>query len=199
MLSPVSSTGVPSCASPSARSPWPAAPPGPSPSLPSTSTYSNPSTIATATREAISLFAPSPTCSATGLRRTDLIARLGGEEFAVVLPETNFSGAVHIAEKLRDRLASTPIALPTGEYPGYLYRRGRSDDQLGCELRLHHATRRHGSVSGQSRRPQLRHHRRAAWLAQPRSLRHQTYAPKRSALAPGQGNPFVRLLPSPVL
>jgi diguanylate cyclase (GGDEF)-like protein len=49
-----------------------------------------------------------------GLRQTDLIARLGGEEFAVVLPETNISGALHIAEKLRDRLASTPIALPSG-------------------------------------------------------------------------------------
>jgi diguanylate cyclase (GGDEF)-like protein len=50
-----------------------------------------------------------------GLRRTDLIARLGGEEFAVVLPETNIGGALHIAEKLRDRLASTPIALPSGD------------------------------------------------------------------------------------
>jgi diguanylate cyclase (GGDEF)-like protein len=50
-----------------------------------------------------------------GLRRTDLIARLGGEEFACVLPETNISGALHIAEKLRDRLASTPIALPSGD------------------------------------------------------------------------------------
>ena len=50
----------------------------------------------------------------SGLRRTDFIARLGGEEFAVVLPETNISGALHIAEKLRDRLASTPIALPSG-------------------------------------------------------------------------------------
>jgi diguanylate cyclase (GGDEF)-like protein len=50
----------------------------------------------------------------TGLRRTDLIARLGGEEFAAVLPETNISGALHIAEKLRDRLASTPVTLPSG-------------------------------------------------------------------------------------
>lgn len=49
-----------------------------------------------------------------GLRRTDLIARLGGEEFAAVLPETNISGALHIAEKLRDRLASTPVTLPSG-------------------------------------------------------------------------------------
>jgi diguanylate cyclase (GGDEF)-like protein len=50
-----------------------------------------------------------------GLRRTDLIARVGGEEFAVVLPETNISGALHITEKLRDRLASTPVALPSGD------------------------------------------------------------------------------------
>jgi diguanylate cyclase (GGDEF)-like protein len=48
----------------------------------------------------------------TGLRGTDLIARLGGEEFVVILPETNIQGALHIAEKLRSRLASTPIALP---------------------------------------------------------------------------------------
>lgn len=46
------------------------------------------------------------------LRETDLIARLGGEEFAVVLPETNLSGALHIAEKLCHSLATTPIHLP---------------------------------------------------------------------------------------
>jgi diguanylate cyclase (GGDEF)-like protein len=40
------------------------------------------------------------------LRSTDLLARFGGDEFAVLLPETDLEGAVSVAEKLRRALAS---------------------------------------------------------------------------------------------
>lgn len=42
-----------------------------------------------------------------GCRSTDLVGRWGGEEFAIVLPNTGALGARVIAERLRDRLADT--------------------------------------------------------------------------------------------
>lgn len=45
------------------------------------------------------------------LRATDLLCRLGGEEFAALLPNTTAEQATMIAEKLRERLASTPVEL----------------------------------------------------------------------------------------
>lgn len=44
-----------------------------------------------------------------GLRPSDLIARIGGEEFAVIMPETDLPAAMHIAERLRKRIGETPI------------------------------------------------------------------------------------------
>ena len=38
------------------------------------------------------------------LRRSDLIARLGGEEFCVLLPHTGLRPAMEVAEKVRARL-----------------------------------------------------------------------------------------------
>jgi diguanylate cyclase (GGDEF)-like protein len=38
------------------------------------------------------------------LRATDLLARMGGDEFAVLLPETNMEGAQNVAHKLRRAL-----------------------------------------------------------------------------------------------
>ena len=49
------------------------------------------------------------------LRASDWIARFGGEEFAIVLPETRLDGAQRVAEKIRARCAATPIQTIAGE------------------------------------------------------------------------------------
>ncbi|HEY6896526.1 MAG TPA: diguanylate cyclase [Rhodocyclaceae bacterium] len=45
----------------------------------------------------------------TCLRGSDLFGRIGGEEFAVLLPLTGASGALALAERMRQELAATPI------------------------------------------------------------------------------------------
>ena len=45
------------------------------------------------------------------LRGTDLAGRIGGEEFLIVLPETELEGAILLAERLRTALRGTPQAL----------------------------------------------------------------------------------------
>ncbi|MBV9859688.1 MAG: diguanylate cyclase, partial [Alphaproteobacteria bacterium] len=46
-----------------------------------------------------------------GMRSFDLVARLGGEEFLVVMPETNLAIAANIAERLRLSVANEPFTL----------------------------------------------------------------------------------------
>ena len=43
-------------------------------------------------------------------RGVDWVARIGGEEFAVVLPETTYEHALEVARKLRVAVASTPFS-----------------------------------------------------------------------------------------
>lgn len=43
------------------------------------------------------------------LRDSDLFGRIGGEEFAVLLPDTSFMSAVRVAERLRENLAGLVI------------------------------------------------------------------------------------------
>lgn len=45
------------------------------------------------------------------LRSVDVVARLGGEEFAVILPNTGLSGALNVAERIRASVANTPIMI----------------------------------------------------------------------------------------
>jgi diguanylate cyclase (GGDEF)-like protein len=45
------------------------------------------------------------------LRSTDLLARIGGDEFAVLLPETNLDGAENVANKLRKALIAYGLQL----------------------------------------------------------------------------------------
>lgn len=46
------------------------------------------------------------------LRRTDFAARIGGEEFAIVLPETGLEGGLLAADKLLERLRSRKLHRP---------------------------------------------------------------------------------------
>ncbi|MDP3340390.1 sensor domain-containing diguanylate cyclase [Frigidibacter sp.] len=43
------------------------------------------------------------------LREGDLFGRLGGEEFAVLLPQTDAKGALDLAERLREVVAAAPV------------------------------------------------------------------------------------------
>jgi diguanylate cyclase (GGDEF)-like protein len=43
------------------------------------------------------------------LRYTDVLSRYGGDEFVVLLPETPAAGALDVAERIREAVASTPL------------------------------------------------------------------------------------------
>jgi diguanylate cyclase (GGDEF)-like protein/PAS domain S-box-containing protein len=51
------------------------------------------------------------------LRRIDLLGRLGGEEFAILLPDTEITGAVEFSERLRRSIAKQPAITRAGEIP----------------------------------------------------------------------------------
>ena len=48
------------------------------------------------------------------LREVDLLGRVGGEEFAVLLPHTALDKALEVAERLREALAARKVPLPEG-------------------------------------------------------------------------------------
>ena len=49
------------------------------------------------------------------VRSVDTLCRFGGEEFVVLLPNTDVSSASRLAERIRKEIAASPITLPSGE------------------------------------------------------------------------------------
>lgn len=52
----------------------------------------------------------------------DLIGRFGGDEFAILLPQTNRDEAQRISERLRDHIAGEPFAIESGDQAGFVFR-----------------------------------------------------------------------------
>ena len=50
------------------------------------------------------------------LRDSDIVARIGGEEFAVILPETDTKGAKIFAERLRDGVSRIRVPSGAGDF-----------------------------------------------------------------------------------
>ncbi|GAC38470.1 hypothetical protein GPSY_2859 [Paraglaciecola psychrophila 170] len=50
----------------------------------------------------------------SGMREQDKLARWGGEEFLILLPNTDLQGALAIANKLKDAISADPIGHPVG-------------------------------------------------------------------------------------
>jgi diguanylate cyclase (GGDEF)-like protein len=51
-----------------------------------------------------------------------LIGRFGGEEFAILLPQTGGDEARRLSERLRDHIAGEPIAIESGTQAGFVFR-----------------------------------------------------------------------------
>jgi diguanylate cyclase (GGDEF)-like protein len=51
------------------------------------------------------------------VRRFDKLFRFGGDEFCIVLPETEWHGALEVAERIRDAIASKPFLVGVVEDP----------------------------------------------------------------------------------
>jgi diguanylate cyclase (GGDEF)-like protein len=51
-----------------------------------------------------------------GKRETDVVGRIGGEEFAILLPETDLDQAGIVAERVRHKVAAQAMKAPTSEF-----------------------------------------------------------------------------------
>jgi diguanylate cyclase (GGDEF)-like protein len=52
-----------------------------------------------------------------GTRPSDVVLRYGGEEFLILLPETDLQGSVEVGERLRQLLAATPVTFTADGAP----------------------------------------------------------------------------------
>lgn len=51
------------------------------------------------------------------VRLSDVVGRMGGEEFAILMPETDRAQAQLVCERLREMMAGRPVTLPSGAAP----------------------------------------------------------------------------------
>ncbi|MCP4332833.1 MAG: GGDEF domain-containing protein [Gammaproteobacteria bacterium] len=49
------------------------------------------------------------------VRTTDIVFRHGGEEFAMIFPETHLNLAVKVADRIREQIANSPLPIDDGE------------------------------------------------------------------------------------
>ncbi len=49
------------------------------------------------------------------VRTTDIVCRYGGEEFAIIFPETHLNLAVKVADRIREEIQNSPVQLDDGE------------------------------------------------------------------------------------
>ena len=49
------------------------------------------------------------------VRTTDIVCRYGGEEFAMIFPETHLNLAVKVADRIREQIARRPVAIDDGD------------------------------------------------------------------------------------
>ena len=49
------------------------------------------------------------------VRTTDIVCRYGGEEFAMIFPETHLNLAVKVADRIREEIQHSPVPLEDGE------------------------------------------------------------------------------------
>jgi diguanylate cyclase (GGDEF)-like protein len=73
------------------------------------------------------------------LRRVDFVCRYGGEEFAVILPETNLFLAEQVADRIWSKITSNPFTVVEKEIPigislGVAYK--DSEDDMSIETLL---------------------------------------------------------------
>ena len=91
------------------------------------------------------------------IRGIDLACRYGGEEFVVVMPETDMAVATMVAERLRRRIASEPFPIQQGARSIEvtisigIAALGSADNAA-----TRAQARRSGALSRQARRPQPR-------------------------------------------
>ena len=94
-------------------------------------------------------------------RETDVVARFGGDEFAMVLPDTGGEGAFAVGERVRERIAAHHFLDERGpEHPADGVGRRRDAARRGLVRRRAGAGGRHGHVPGEGSR-QERHSGRA--------------------------------------